>query len=81
MYHADDLCCVAVSTSASGVVEASRRNNHKRKIIGTDSVLSQQIIALKVVQPSRLTAIGSRSFRPATAALLRVLEGYKIYRI
>ena len=36
---------VAVPASASGVVEASRRNNHKRKIIGTNSVLSQQIIA------------------------------------
>ena len=36
---------VAVPASASGVVEASRRNNHKRKIIGTDSLLSQQIVA------------------------------------
>ena len=30
---------VAVPASASGVVEASRRSNHKRKIIGTDSLL------------------------------------------
>ena len=37
---------VAVPASASGVVEASRRNNHKRKIIGTDSILTQQIMII-----------------------------------
>ena len=37
--------CVAVPASASGVVEASNEVNHKRKIIGTDNFLTQQIIA------------------------------------